>query len=85
MIRSLDGKSPKIHPGAFVSEAAYLVGQIEVGEGSSIWPGTVIRADMGKITIGRNTCIQDNSVIHGDADVLIGDGVVIGHLSLIHI
>ena len=84
MIRSLDGKSPKIHPGAFVSEAAYLVGQIEVGEGSSIWPGTVIRADKGKITIGRNTCIQDNSVIHGDADVLIGDGVVIGHRVMCH-
>ena len=79
MIRSLDGKSPKIHPAAFVSEFAYVIGNVEIGEGSSIWPGAVVRADMGKITIGSFTCVQDNSVVHGDADVVIGDRVVIGH------
>ena len=55
-----------------------------IGEGSSVWPGVVIRADMGKITIGRFTCIQDNSVVHGDADVVIGDRVVIAHRALCH-
>ena len=84
MIRNLDGKSPRIHPTAFISEAAYIVGDVEIGEGSSIWPGTVIRADAGKITIGKFTCIQDNSVVHGDADVHIGDRVVIGHRVLCH-
>jgi len=84
MLRSLDGVAPKVHPGAFVSEFAYLVGDVEVGEGSSIWPGTVVRADMGKITIGIAVCIQDNSVIHGDADVLIGDYAVIGHRVMCH-
>ncbi len=84
MLRSLGGKSPEIHPGAFVSEAAYLVGDVVVGEGSSVWPGAVIRADMGNITIGRDTCIQDNSVVHGDADVMIGDRVVIGHRVVCH-
>ena len=84
MIRSLDGISPKIHPAAFVSELAYVVGDVEIGEGSSIWPGAVVRADMGKITIGRFTCVQDNSVVHGDADVVIGDNVVIGHRVLCH-
>ena len=84
MIRSLDGVGPRIHPSAFVSEFAYLIGDIEIGEGSSIWPGTVVRADMGKITIGKYTCIQDNSVVHGDADVVIGDRVVIGHRALCH-
>ena len=84
MIRSLDGKAPKIHPSAFVSEAAYVVGDVTIGEGSSVWPGVVIRADMGKITIGRFTCVQDNSVVHGDADVVIGDRVVIGHRALCH-
>ena len=55
MIRSLGGKTPRIHPTAFVSEAAYLVGDVEVGEHSSIWRGVVIRADAGKITIGAST------------------------------
>ena len=73
MIRSLGGKTPSIHPTAFISEAAYIVGDVEIGEGSSIWPGTVIRGDTGKITIGKFTNIQDNSVLHGDDDVIIGD------------
>ena len=45
MIRTLDGKSPKIDPTAFVSEFAYIVGDVEIGPNSSIWPGAVIRAD----------------------------------------
>ena len=84
MIRSLGGKKPRIHRSAFISEAAYLIGDIEIGEGSSVWPGVVIRADAGSITIGNQTCIQDNSVLHGDADVVIGNNVVIGHRVLCH-
>ncbi len=84
MIRSLDGLTPKIHPTAFVSEFAYVIGDVEIGEGSSVWPGTVIRADAGKITIGKNSCVQDNSVLHGDADVVIGDNVTIGHRVMCH-
>lgn len=84
MIRSLDGVTPRIHPTAFVSEFAYVVGDVEIGEGSSVWPGAVIRGDMGKIVIGKYTCIQDNSVVHGDADVTIGDYVVIGHRVMCH-
>ena len=84
MLRSLDGKMPKIHDTAFVSEFAYVIGDVEIGPGSSIWPGTVIRADMGTIKIGKFTCIQDNSVVHGDSDVFIGDNVVLGHRVLCH-
>ena len=84
MIRELEGKTPKIHKDAFVSEFAYLVGDIEIGAYSSIWPGVVMRADSGKISIGENTCVQDNSVIHGDADVEIKDSVVIGHRVMCH-
>jgi carbonic anhydrase/acetyltransferase-like protein (isoleucine patch superfamily) len=84
VIRSLDGVAPKIHPSAFVSEAAYIVGDVEIGERSSIWPGVVIRADNGRIVIGPGTCIQDNSVVHGDDDVEIGANVVIGHRVLCH-
>lgn len=84
MIRSLEGKIPTIHPTAFVSESAYVIGNVQIGEASNIWPGVVIRADMGKISIGRYTSIQDNSVVHGDNDVVIGDEVVIGHQTLCH-
>ena len=84
MIRNLGDKKPLIDPTAFISEAAYIVGDVVIGKHSSIWPGTVVRADMGKITIGRYTCVQDNSIVHGDADVVIGDNVVIGHRVLCH-
>ncbi|MFC1900927.1 gamma carbonic anhydrase family protein [Chloroflexota bacterium] len=86
MIRSLNGKTPKIAESAFVSEAAYIVGDVEIGENSSIWPGAVIRGDMGKITIGKNTAIEDNCVIHSGSpkipwieDITIGDNVIFGH------
>ena len=84
MIRSLDGKTPKIDPTAFISEFAYIIGDVEIGAGSSVWPGAVIRADAGKIAIGKNTCKQDNSVLHGDADVRIVDAVTIGHRVMSH-
>ena len=63
MIRTLDGKRPNIHPEAFVSETAYIIGDVTVKAKASIWPGTVIRADSGKIIIGEGTNVQDNSVI----------------------
>ena len=66
MIRPLDGKSPRIHPSAFISEAAYIVGDVVIGEGTSVWPGAVIRADYGDIIIGKNCSIQDNAVLHTD-------------------
>ena len=84
MIRRFMGKTPQIHPTAFVSEAAYVIGDVLIGEGSSVWPGTVVRADRGRITIGAYTCIQDNSVVHGDADVLIGNHVVVAHRVVCH-
>jgi carbonic anhydrase/acetyltransferase-like protein (isoleucine patch superfamily) len=85
MIRSFNGKTPKIAKSAFVSEAAYIVGDVEIGEGASVWPCAVIRGDFGNIKIGRNTAVEDNSVIHSGTpsslvgDVIIGDRVIIGH------
>ncbi len=84
MIRSFNGKTPKVHLTAFVSETAYLVGDVEVGAHSSIWPGVVVRADNGKIAIGAYTNIQDNSVVHADADASIGDHVTLGHGVVCH-
>ncbi len=85
MIRSFNGKTPKIAESAFISEAAYIVGDVEIGEGSNVWPGAVIRGDFGKITIGQNTTVEDNCVIHAGSpesvlgDSFIGDMVLIGH------
>lgn len=85
MIRSFNGKTPRIAESAFVSEAAYVVGDVVIGDNSSIWPGTVIRGDFGSITIGCNSVVEDNSVIHSGSpsapigNVEIGDRVLIGH------
>jgi carbonic anhydrase/acetyltransferase-like protein (isoleucine patch superfamily) len=84
MIRSYQGKTPRIHPTCFISEFAYVIGDVEIGEGSSVWPGTVIRGDRGKITIGRYTNIQDNCTVHSDADAWIGDNVTLGHGVVCH-
>lgn len=84
MIRDFRGRSPKIAPSAFVSEAAYVVGDVEIGEYSNIWPGAVIRGDFGRITIGRNTSLEDNCVVHAGGDVTIGDDVIIGHGVVVH-
>jgi len=83
MIRSFNGKEPKIADSAFISKAAYVVGDIEIGENSSVWPGAVIRADKGYAKIGRNTNVQDNAVIHGTG-LTIGDQVHIGHCAVIN-
>ncbi|MFC1977349.1 gamma carbonic anhydrase family protein [Chloroflexota bacterium] len=81
MIRSFNGKTPKIAESAFVSEAAYVVGDVEIGENSSVWPGAVIRTESASIKIGANTAVEDNCVIHGG--ITIGDNVTIGHSAVV--
>jgi carbonic anhydrase/acetyltransferase-like protein (isoleucine patch superfamily) len=88
MIRSFKGKTPEISAKAFVSEAAYVVGDVEIGEEANVWPGTVIRGDTGHIKIGKRVSVQDNSVVHSgqapDFNVSIGDDVQIGHGAMVH-
>ena len=84
MIRSFSGTTPVIHPTVFISEACYIVGAVEIGENSSVWPGAVIRGDLGRITIGRNSVIQDTCVIHADDILDIGDNVLVTHGAVIH-
>ena len=84
MIRSIDGKQPKIHPSVFVSEAAYIVGDVEIGEDSSVWPGAVIRGDYGRIVIGKACSIQDNCVLHTDDYLELGDNVLMTHGAVVH-
>lgn len=90
MIKSLKNKTPKIAKSAFVSEAAYIVGDVHIGENASVWPGAVLRGDLGRITIGRSTAVEDNCVIHSGTpnapvgDVVIGARVIIGHGAVVH-
>jgi len=84
MIRSFGSKTPKVADSAFVSEAAYVVGDVEIGENSGIWPNAVVRGDFGKITIGRNTMIEDGTVVHSGQPLEIGSHVTIGHGAVIH-
>ena len=84
MIRSFNGKSPKIHPKAWVSEAAYVVGDVEIGEQCTVFPGAVIRGDMGKIVIGDRTNVQDNAVVHANGDIIIGTDNTLGHAVTFH-
>jgi carbonic anhydrase/acetyltransferase-like protein (isoleucine patch superfamily) len=85
MLRSFEGKTPRIDPSAFVSEAAYVVGDVEMGAESSVWPGAVLRADFSPIRIGANTHIEDNVTVHqGPPGIEIGDNVTIGHNAVIH-
>ena len=84
MIRDFDGKTPKLAGSAFVSEAAYVIGDVEIGENSGVWPGAVVRADFAGIKIGCNTMIEDNCVLHAGRPMEIGDKVLIGHSVVVH-
>ncbi len=70
----------------FVHEGAYVLGNVIIGEFSSIWPGVVIRGDLNEIKIGRYVNIQDNSVLHVDSgsSIEIGDYSLIGHMAMLH-
>ncbi|UCE11422.1 MAG: gamma carbonic anhydrase family protein [Candidatus Thorarchaeota archaeon] len=81
-----DGKKPRIDPKAYVSPRASLIGDIEIGEDSSIWEFAVLRADMNFIRIGKGSSVQDNCTIHTTFPYpsIIGDFVTVGHNSVIH-
>ena len=77
------GKTPRIHPTAFVAPTAVIIGDVEIGEESSIWFGAVLRGDHPDccIRVGARTSIQDNCVLHVSArgDTTVGDEVTVGH------
>jgi carbonic anhydrase/acetyltransferase-like protein (isoleucine patch superfamily) len=77
IVLSFMGKSPRVADSALVADTAYLIGDVVVGENTSIWPGVVIRGDIDPVRIGGNCHIEDNSVLHGSATV--GDNSMIGH------
>jgi carbonic anhydrase/acetyltransferase-like protein (isoleucine patch superfamily) len=73
---------PRIHPSAFVHPDAVLIGNVEIGAESSVWPTAVLRGDEGPIRIGSRTSVQDGAVLHVTAELptIVGDDCVIGHL-----
>jgi carbonic anhydrase/acetyltransferase-like protein (isoleucine patch superfamily) len=79
-------KTPQIHPESFVAEGARLLGGVILREGASVWFNGVLRADLSDIVVGENSNVQDNCVIHVEADreTIIGRGVTIGHSAIIH-
>ena len=85
-ITSYQGASPVIGEGVFIAPTASVIGNVTLGEGASIWFGSVVRGDLQPITIGKFTNVQDNSTIHvmGDIPTHIGDYVTIGHNTIIH-
>jgi carbonic anhydrase/acetyltransferase-like protein (isoleucine patch superfamily) len=87
LIRSYRGRMPQIAATAYVDPAAVVIGDVALGEHSSVWPGTVIRGDVHFIRIGARTNIQDGSVLHVMKDefpLVIGDGVTVGHGCVLH-
>lgn len=78
--------APKIDSSVFLAPSATVVGDVEIGEGASIWFNAVVRGDFQPLRIGKNTNVQDNAVIHVMANVPteIGDDVTIGHNAIIH-
>jgi len=84
MIREFGGTMPKIAQTAFISEVSYVVGDVEIGEHSSVWPGAVIRGDYAKVTIGQYVHLEDNCVVHCGTPLVIGSHIIIGHGAVVH-
>ena len=92
-IRKFENKFPQIHDSAYIDSQACVIGDVEIGKNSSIWPMTVIRGDVNFIKIGNDTNIQDGSILHvthkSEADLvggplIIGSGVTVGHGAILH-
>ena len=81
----LDG-GPRLGAGVYIAPGAVLVGNVTLGEGSSVWCNAVLRGDINRIVIGHHTNIQDNCVLHlaDDLPCVLGDFVTVGHCAIVH-
>jgi carbonic anhydrase/acetyltransferase-like protein (isoleucine patch superfamily) len=81
-IYRLGDASPTIHPDAYVSPDAVVIGNVSIGAEASIWPGAVLRGDHGTITVGAQTSVQDGTVVHCGPGfpTIIGERCVVGHM-----
>lgn len=87
MIKSFGGKYPKIHDSAFVTDDAFVIGDVEIGEEASLWFGSVVRGDVNYIRIGDRTNIQDACVIHvssKDHPTVLEHEITVGHRVTLH-
>ncbi len=86
MILPYKGIVPVCHPTVFVAEGARVIGDVEIGEDSSVWFNTVIRGDINRIRIGKRTNVQDNCTLHVTSarEVTVGDFVTFGHGVVAH-
>ncbi|MDI6022822.1 gamma carbonic anhydrase family protein [Leucobacter sp. UT-8R-CII-1-4] len=81
-----NGKTPQVHPTAWLAPNATLIGDVHIGAGASVWFGVVMRADSDRIELGAGSNLQDNVVVHTDTGIptIIGENVGVGHLALLH-
>jgi carbonic anhydrase/acetyltransferase-like protein (isoleucine patch superfamily) len=87
MLRPYRGQVPRVHPSAFIDDSAQVIGDVEIGEDSSVWMCVVIRGDVNTIRIGRRSNVQDGTIVHVMKDThptVIGDNVTIGHAAVVH-
>ena len=87
MILTYKNNTPQLAPDVFVADGCHIIGDVQIGAGSSIWFNTVVRGDVHEIRIGEKTNIQDNSVIHvttGKHGTYVGNEVTAGHRVIIH-
>lgn len=86
MIKSLGEKHPDTKKASFIAPDSAILGDVTLAEGTSVWYGAVIRGDLDHITIGKNSNVQDNAVLHCDIGgcVTLGENVTVGHCALVH-
>jgi carbonic anhydrase/acetyltransferase-like protein (isoleucine patch superfamily) len=86
VVLPFDGVFPRIAPGVYLAPGAMVIGDVEIGEGSSVWYNAVIRGDVAPIRIGARSNVQDGAVLHVDTGTpcVIGDEVTIGHNAIVH-
>ena len=86
MILAYKGIMPTIGQNVFIAPTAVVIGDVRIGDNSSVWYGTVVRGDRDVITIGQNCNIQDNCTVHTDPGkpVTIGNNVSVGHNAVVH-
>src|SRR5215213_10984673 len=87
MLRSYRGTLPRVHHTAYIDDSAQVIGDVEIGEESSVWMCVVIRGDVNRIRIGRRSNVQDGTIVHVMKDThatTIGDNVTIGHAAVVH-
>lgn len=79
-------KAPRVHPTAFLAPGAFVVGEVEVGEGASIWFGAVVRGDLERVVVGPGSNVQDGAVLHADPGFpcLLEARVTVGHRAVVH-